>query len=117
MNEMTSPSPDPWWLTWVVPVLAIIGTLGGALIWIGRVMLLPGVKKELEELLADKFAEAQRDVKERHAQNQAQFRQINARLNEGAVDRQQLREDLNEVKEDVAYLRGKSSGTFKRPEL
>jgi hypothetical protein len=114
MNEMTAPvNGDPWWLPWIVPALAIIGALGGVLIWIGRVMLLPGFKKELEDLLADKFAAAERDIKERHAQNQAQFRHINLRLNDGANDRQQLREDLNEVKEDVAYLRGKSSGTFK----
>ncbi|SRR6266581_4838029 len=116
MNDMTLPiDPTPAWLSWVVPVLAIVGALGAALIWVGRVILLPGIKKELEAMLADKFEEARRDVEARHLQNNLQFTQLKKQLDASARDRALLHEDLSEVKEDMAYLRGKSSGTFKRP--
>ncbi len=83
MNDMTLPiDPTPAWLSWVVPVLAIVGALGAALM---------------------------------HLQNNLQFTQLKKQLDASARDRALLHEDLSEVKEDMAYLRGKSSGTFKRP--
>lgn len=106
---------DPWWLAWVVPIVAAVSAIGGLLIWLGRVILLPGIKQELEELLKERFEEAQELVEERHRDNKKDIEEVKKSLDESLVDRRMIRKELAEVAQDVAYLRGRSSGTFKRP--
>lgn len=106
---------DPWWLPWVLPGVAAVSAVGGALIWLGRVVLLPGIKGELEELLKERFDDAQELVEQRHQENQEDIHELKRLVEEGTVDRKQIRKELADVAADVAYLRGKSSGTFRRP--
>jgi septal ring factor EnvC (AmiA/AmiB activator) len=101
----------PEWLQWLLPVSIVAGGVA----WVARKILLPSIKVQLEELLEEKFAEARMEVEERHKQNREDILRVEQQMNESSEDRQKLHQDLMEVKADVAYLRGRTTGTFQRP--
>ena len=115
-HAMTIPTDNPpFWLAWVVPLATVAGIIGAGLVWVGRALFLPGVKRELESMLKDKFDAVEANVQMRDMRNQQKFTEIEEQMEDAARDRQQMLADFSEIREGVAYLRGKASGTFKRP--
>lgn len=102
----------PWWLDWVLPVVAGTTALGGLLIWLGRVMLLPGIKQELEELLQEKFQQAHDEMQQRHEENQDDIEQLRKLLDQSADERRKLQSQLIEILADVSYLKGRAGGNI-----
>jgi predicted nuclease with TOPRIM domain len=102
-------SDVPPWLQWILPSSAV----AAGVLWLARVILLPGIKSQIEEMLKDKFEEAQAAIEKRHQENRRDILRVEQQLNESFAERQKLHDDMMEIKEDVAYLRGRS-GNFKR---
>jgi hypothetical protein len=85
------------------------------MIWVGKKFLVPGLKEELEQMLHDKFLESERELERRHAENRRELERLAETLAEGTEEDKKIRDQITVITADVAYLRGKSSGTFKKP--
>jgi hypothetical protein len=92
----TMSNGDPWWLSWILPITTVLGLIGGLLIWIGRVILLPGIKAELESTFEQK-----------HKENRITFEIFEKKFNDAEKERAALRADIVAIREDVAFLRGR----------
>lgn len=92
------------WLDWVLPITAMVSTIGAVVMWTGRKILFANIKEEIEEQL-QRFKD---EMEEKHAENKK-------KLEEAAGERMKIRAELSALGEDVAYLRGRASGTFRRP--
>jgi septal ring factor EnvC (AmiA/AmiB activator) len=113
-EEVVAEHEVPWWLEWVLPVVASASAIGAIALWIGRKLLVPSLKEEIETMLAEKFAEAKEEVIERHRQNRLDIQKVERRMDDGMRDRASIQRDITEMKADISYLRGRTTGTFKR---
>lgn len=89
---------SPWWLTWILPILALLGTISVLV----RKLLTATIQQDFKAMLD-----------EMHRQNTARLDKIEQRIDKSDQLREDMDEKLSGVAQDVAYLRGKASGTFK----
>ena len=108
----------PAWVNWVVP----FGVIGAALMWVIRVFIMPSFKKQLEELLEERFELARQQVEERaarareemnrrHAENKHEIELVREELRGAAKERKALQKQIAEIS---GYLAGKSSGAYQK---
>ena len=109
MSDVSEVGDVPSWLQWMLPISAI----GAGFLWVARVLLVPGLKAQIEDMLKEKFEEQKLEIEARHQQNREDIKRVEDQLKDSVADRKSIHQDLIEVKEDVAYLRGRA-GPFKR---
>jgi hypothetical protein len=94
---------SPWWLPWVMPIVAALGAAAAALTWISRLIITSLIRDEFKKMLDERFREEEERVSRMHIENEEQFRLLNRRMDEN--DKQHA-----DILVEVAYLRKRPLG-------
>lgn len=105
----TEPPPpsawDPWWLAWILPVSTIVGVIGSASFYVTRRLLGGYIQGEMARVLKEKLTEFEEKIE---AKFDTISQRVEERHDENKEEFDKLGRELDEVKQDVAYLSGRT---------